>query len=174
MRETSKYPDRGVNCRVGRFSSETGAMHPALPAVVLLVSFAVFMAAIAPLNFSGVLAKIFPFHPVELQSPNAVVWVSQTAGTYFCADSVMFGKADGKLMKQAEALDNGYQPALGTYCKGPDWPLPREYRKPDHSALPANPLTVPPTRLMTPGMRKPYPAKPANPKPNLVPPAIPN
>lgn len=149
----------------GNWSSEAGAAHPALPAVVLLVSFAVFMAAIAPLDFSGVLNKIFPFHPIKLEKPNAVVWVSQTSGTYFCADSIMFGRADGKLMKQAEALDSGYQPALGTFCSGPDWPLPPQYRRPDGSAMPPNPLAATPGSLPVADQAVKPSAKPASVKP---------
>ena len=74
-------------------SAETGAAHPALPAVILLVSFAVFMAAIAPLNFSGVLAKIFPASVKRSTYPDAVVWVDQSAGVYYCASSIMFSRA---------------------------------------------------------------------------------
>jgi hypothetical protein len=154
-----------ANRGAGVWSSETGAVHPALPAVILLVSFAVFMAAIAPLDFSGVLEKLFPFHPIQLQKPNAVVWVNQSSGTYFCANSVMFGKADGKLMKQAQALDSGYQPALGTFCTGPDWPLPPEYRRPDGSPMPASQLTAPPASLPLAGQAKKHVVKPANVKP---------
>ncbi|HVB98070.1 MAG TPA: hypothetical protein VNJ12_01900 [Candidatus Dormibacteraeota bacterium] len=100
-----------------------GATHPALPAVVLLVFFAVFMAAIAPLDFSSIIRKLFPTPAQTVPHQSAAVWVDNNAGVYYCADSIMFGKSKGEYMKQVDALDRGYQPALGTYCTGPDWGL---------------------------------------------------
>lgn len=113
----------------GKRGSETGAAHPALPAVILLVSFAVFMAALAPLDFSSIFHKFFPTHAQTVPHQNAAVWVNKTAGVYYCADSILFGKTKGAYMKQVEALDRGYQPALGTYCTGPKWPLHGEFNK---------------------------------------------
>ncbi len=109
--------------------SETGAVHPAIPAVILLVSFAVFMAALAPLDFSSIFHKFFPTQIQKVPHQDAAVWVDKTAGVYYCADSIMFGKTQGGYMKQVEALDRGYQPALGTYCTGPAWPLHGEFNK---------------------------------------------
>lgn len=100
-------------------ASETGATHPALPAVVLLVCFAMFMAAIAPLDFSSIFHNYFPSPTQKVPHQNAAVWVDKTAGVYYCANSIMFGKSHGESMRQVQALDRGYQPALGTYCKGP-------------------------------------------------------
>jgi hypothetical protein len=100
-------------------ASETGATHPALPAVILLVCFAMFMAAIAPLDFSSIFHRYFPSPTQKVPHQNAAVWVDKTAGVYYCASSIMFGKSHGESMRQVEALDRGYQPALGTYCKGP-------------------------------------------------------
>ncbi len=101
---------------------ETGATHPALPAVVLLVCFAVFMAAIAPLDFTSFFRR-FISHPVQkVPHQNATVWVDTAGGVYYCANSILFGKTSGQTMTQVAALDRGYQPALGTYCTGPDWP----------------------------------------------------
>jgi hypothetical protein len=109
--------------------SETGATHPALPAVILLVSFAVFMAALAPLDFTSIFRRFFPVQVQKVPHQDAAVWVDQTAGVYYCADSIMFGKTKGAYMKQVEALDRGYQPALGTYCTGPKWSLHGEFNK---------------------------------------------
>lgn len=109
--------------KLTRRNSESGATHPALPAVVLLVAFAVFMAAIAPMNFSSILRKFFPKQPGTVPHQSAAVWVDYNAGVYYCADSIMFGKTKGQYMKQVDALDRGYQPALGTYCTGPAWNL---------------------------------------------------
>jgi hypothetical protein len=145
-------------------SSEAGAAHPALPAVILLVSFAVFMAAIAPLNFSGVLARIFPASVKRSTFPEAVVWIDHSAGVYYCADSIMFGKAKGEYMEQVAALDRGYQPALGTYCKGPKWPLPaHRSASSGDTANPPNPAAdTGPSPFEKPGT-KPAAAAPAIP-----------
>jgi len=109
--------------------SETGATHPALPAVILLVTFAMFMAALAPLNFTSIFRRFFPAQVQKVPHQDAAVWVDKTSGVYYCADSIMFGKTQGAYMKQVEALDRGYQPALGTYCTGPKWSLHGEFDK---------------------------------------------
>jgi hypothetical protein len=111
-----------------RGSSEAGAAHPALPAVVLLLCFAFFMAAIAPLDFTSIFHKFFPVAVQKVPHKDAVVWADSTAGVYYCANSILFGKTKGEYMTQVNALGNGYQPALGTYCKGPRWSLPPEPR----------------------------------------------
>lgn len=51
-------------------------------------------------------------------SLHAVVWASKKTGSYYCDGSYMYGRAEGVFMKQVDALDTGYQPALGAYCKG--------------------------------------------------------
>src|SRR5579863_3760073 len=54
-----------------------------------------------------------------LHDPNAlntVVWARKLTGTYYCGDSVLYGKAGGEFMKQETALDTGYQPDMGSYC----------------------------------------------------------
>ncbi|MDE3137537.1 MAG: hypothetical protein KGL59_13250 [Acidobacteriota bacterium] len=132
-------------------SSETGAVHPAVPAVILLVSFAMFMAAIAPLDFTTIFHRFFPTQVQQVPHQDAAVWADKTAGVYYCADSILFGKTQGAYMKQVEALDRGYQPALGTYCSGPAWPLHGQFNK----------LTAP-TPAPTP---KPPSAQPASPSP---------
>jgi hypothetical protein len=124
-----------------RSRSETGAVHPAVPAVILLVSFAVFMAAVAPLDFTSIFRKFFPVQIQQVPHKDAAVWVDKTAGVYYCADSIMFGKTQGAYMKQVEALDRGYQPALGTYCTGPAWSLHGEFNK--LAAPPSAPATKP-------------------------------
>ena len=141
MREP-RSEHRMVRVKRGTFGhSEIGAAHPALPAVILLVSFAVFMAALAPLDFSSIFHKFFPTQVQKVPHQDAAVWVSTTAGVYYCASSMMFGKTQGAYMKQVEALDRGYQPALGTYCTGPKWPLNGEFNK--LTAAPAAPAAKP-------------------------------
>jgi hypothetical protein len=126
--------------------SETGAVHPAVPAVLLLVSFAMFMAAIAPLDFTSIFHKIFPTQAQQVPHQDAAVWVDKTAGVYYCADSILFGKTQGAYMKQVEALDRGYQPALGTYCSGPAWSLHGEFNKLQTPSTPApKPSSAEPT-----------------------------
>jgi hypothetical protein len=80
-----------------------------------------------PLLFGVAGCDSSPAHQANpLTNPNAlnaVVWTKKTTGTYFCADSVMYGKDGGAYMKQAAALDSGYQPEFGTYCVGSEKPL---------------------------------------------------
>lgn len=145
-------------------NSEAGAVHPALPAVVLLMSFAVFMAAIAPMDFSSIVRKLFPSPSQTVPHQNAAVWADNGAGVYYCADSIMFGKSHGEYMKQVDALDRGYQPALGTYCTGPAWDLQSEpIRLPAAAPAPApapniaatpgdNPFEKPPSPTRNPAL----------------------
>ena len=106
----------------GQRGSERGAVHPAIPAVLMLVAFAVFMAAIAPLDFSAMFRRLFPPAIPVVPHQQAAVWVNKDAGVYYCSNSVLFGKTPGNYMTQVSALDHGYQPALGTYCSGPAMP----------------------------------------------------
>jgi hypothetical protein len=102
-------------------NAEAGTTHPALPAVVLLVCLSVFMAAIAPLDFSQIIRRWFPPTVQAVPHQDAAVWIDSRAGVYYCSGSMMFGKTPGQYATQVAALDHGYQPALGTYCTGPAW-----------------------------------------------------
>ena len=140
-----------------RRSPESGATHPALPAVILLIFFAVFMAAIAPLDFSSILQRFFPSPSQTVPHQNAAVWVDDNAGLYYCADSIMFGKSRGEYMRQVEALEHGYQPALGTYCAGPSWHVPAKAAQPSNVSMPkpaptpgANPFESPQSQISNP------------------------
>lgn len=117
----TRYRPLPLTTRTAARNAESGAAHPALPAVVMLVCLSFFMAAIAPLDFSGIYRKFFPKPVVTVPHQDAAVWVDSRAGVYYCAGSVMFGKTPGQYQKQVDALDHGYQPALGTYCTGPAW-----------------------------------------------------
>jgi len=50
---------------------------------------------------------------------NVPVWTIQRSGFYYCADSPEFEKLrkSAVMMTQGEALQNGYQPKLGSYCQ---------------------------------------------------------
>jgi hypothetical protein len=51
-------------------------------------------------------------------NPTTLVWVAKGTGFYYCPDSALYGKASpGVPMKQADALAQGYQPAVGRYCR---------------------------------------------------------
>jgi len=52
----------------------------------------------------------------RLTAPDATVWAMQETGNYYCLDSMMFGRKPGVAMKQIQAIDRGYQPALSSYC----------------------------------------------------------
>jgi hypothetical protein len=46
------------------------------------------------------------------------VWTDGTSGFYYCVDSPYFEKVlPGTLAQQGDALQEGYQPRLGTYCR---------------------------------------------------------
>lgn len=46
------------------------------------------------------------------------VWTDRRSGFYYCADSPYFEKVQpGSLVRQANALQSGYQPKLGSYCR---------------------------------------------------------
>ena len=63
-------------------------------------------------------------HFGRLSEPDATVWAMKRTGNYYCIDSVMFGRQPGVVMKQVQALDRGYQPALSSYC--PESPAPSD------------------------------------------------
>jgi len=47
----------------------------------------------------------------------AAVWTDTRSGFYYCTDSPYFGKLQpGSFVTQGNALQNGYQPKLGSYC----------------------------------------------------------
>jgi hypothetical protein len=50
---------------------------------------------------------------------NVPVWTIRRSGFYYCADSPEFEKLrkSAVMMTQGEALQNGYQPKLGSYCQ---------------------------------------------------------
>ena len=46
------------------------------------------------------------------------VWTVQHSGFYYCAHSPDFRTQEpGAIMTQGQALQSGYQPKLGSYCK---------------------------------------------------------
>ena len=46
------------------------------------------------------------------------VWADKRSGFYYCADSPYFAKLrPGSLVTQGHALQSGYQPKLGRYCR---------------------------------------------------------
>src|ERR1035441_1666300 len=46
------------------------------------------------------------------------VWADKRSGFYYCADSPYFAKVrPGSLVTQGHALQSGYQPKLGRYCR---------------------------------------------------------
>jgi hypothetical protein len=111
------------DCRtVGRSrQGEQGASSPTLPAVLLIILFAFVMATVAPVNFNRLLHRLLPFLPSDKQvlSPQdagALVWVVRQSGTYYCSESEFYGQGAGDFMRQADALERGYQPALARYC----------------------------------------------------------
>lgn len=58
-----------------------------------------------------------------------VVWAKKLSGIYYCRDSALFGIGPGSYMKQAKALENGYQPQFGTYCAEPKTSKPVDQTK---------------------------------------------
>lgn len=162
---TAVSENRSLSGKRGlRGSPEAGATHPALPAVVLLLCFAFFMAAIAPLDFTAIFHKFFPSAVQKVPHKDAVVWVDSTSGVYYCANSIMFAKTKGEYMSQVNALGSGYQPALGTYCKGPKW-TPSPVRRPQ--ATPPAPAPAV-TKHVAPS------ASPASPQSGSASPAAPS
>ena len=151
------YPRSEAPEGMAHRNPESGATHPALPAVILLIFFAVFMAAIAPLDFSSILQRFFPSPSQTVPHQNAAVWVDNNAGVYYCASSIMFGKTRGEYMRQVDALEHGYQPALGTYCSGPAWHVPVKAVQPSPVSAPKpavtsgeNPFESPQSQLSNP------------------------
>lgn len=50
-------------------------------------------------------------------APNIAVWVNTRSGLYYCQDSPEYEKIEpGVHMKQNDALQKGYQPALHGIC----------------------------------------------------------
>ncbi|GEM_PF-1087298 len=145
-----------AGCRTDRRSGqgERGASSPTLPAVLLIILFAFVMATVAPVNFNRLLHRLLPFLPSDKQvlSPQdagAIVWVVQQSGTYYCSDSEFYGQGAGQFMKQGEALERGYQPALTRYCHDTGAAV----RPPANSS-------VPPRRVAPPKRPAPVPPPP--------------
>jgi PilZ domain len=74
----------------------------------------------ADTGWSALLKKIFRHDDVAKLDPilqNVPVWTHQRNGFYYCAGSPEIEKLKtGSFMTQAEALQSGYQPNLGSYC----------------------------------------------------------
>jgi hypothetical protein len=83
---------------------------PVMPAILLIGSLIVL--GIVFLNGKG-----RPSQNVgRLTDPNTMIWVMKDTGTFYCDDSVLWGKQPGEAMTQGEALQMGYQPAVPGYC----------------------------------------------------------
>jgi hypothetical protein len=83
---------------------------PALPAILLIGSLVVL---------GIVFLEGGPSHNNNvgrLTDPNTMIWMIKDTGTFYCADSVLWGKQPGQAMSQGEALQMGYQPAIPGYC----------------------------------------------------------
>jgi hypothetical protein len=63
-------------------------------------------------------ARIFASKPSQTIATQVTVWASKDAGAYYCDGSRFYGHGSGSYMKQGDALTDGYQPAMGQYCKG--------------------------------------------------------
>lgn len=74
----------------------------------------------ADTGWFAVLKKLFRQRDASKMDPslqNVPVWTYQRNGYYYCAGSPEIGKLKaGSFMTQAEALQSGYQPNLGSYC----------------------------------------------------------
>lgn len=62
--------------------------------------------------------------------PDALVWANRDSGVYYCSDSTLYGSGTGVYRKQSDALTEGYQPALGTYCSAKDRLALRKHKAP--------------------------------------------
>jgi hypothetical protein len=86
--------------------------------IVVLVLVGGALAVMLIPSVSAPFHKAFPTAKHPTLNPAVRVWVNQNTGTYYCADSVFYGRAPGEFKKQGDALTAGYQPALGDYCEG--------------------------------------------------------
>ncbi len=87
--------------------------------VLLLVALGL---ALAIIFFPGIrrhLTGLFATPSSIRMKPTVVVWAEKLAGNYYCAGSPMYGRRPGNLMKQGDALTQGFQPDLGQYCQDP-------------------------------------------------------
>ena len=87
---------------------------PILPVAAFLLVFLMMVLALTPSSVPKLLVEFSV--PRKMSDPSAVVWVIPQDGNYYCSGSVLHGREPGRLMKQGEALTQGYQPALGRYC----------------------------------------------------------
>lgn len=86
------------------------------PAILLAVTAALVAVVIDP-SLRKQITTFFPA-PVSKQiEMEARVWADRQTGSYYCADSRLFGRGAGSYMKQGDALTLGFQPALGKYCQ---------------------------------------------------------
>lgn len=92
-----------------------GTAPPIFPMAAFVLVFVLIVMALTPSGIPKLLVELGVQH--KLSDPNAVVWVIQRDGNYYCSGSVLNGRQPGKPMKQATALTFGYQPALGHYCQ---------------------------------------------------------
>jgi hypothetical protein len=89
---------------------------PLMPVVSVMLTVAVILLVIIPLQVPQRLIQQLDFHTARMTSPSTRVWVMPSKGTYYCSGSMMNGRQPGHFLGQAEALSRGYQPAMGSYC----------------------------------------------------------
>jgi hypothetical protein len=90
---------------------------PILPAILFLGCIGAMTLLFVDANISGRLAFAFSKpHKQQQMQPTAGVWVNKQNGTYYCPDSVLYGREPGSYTTQGAALDSGYQPSQGIYC----------------------------------------------------------
>jgi len=82
---------------------------------VLIIALIIFIPIIS--KWGPVEWLLTPARTHTGNAPNTVVWVNTRSGLYYCRDSGEYGKIQpGTQMKQNEALQKGYQPALRSVC----------------------------------------------------------
>jgi hypothetical protein len=67
--------------------------------------------------------------------PNVKVWAKKQTGFYYCRGGILFGKDEGRLMTQGEALESGYRPADGQYCTADKATEVSRNSEPSHNSL---------------------------------------
>lgn len=70
--------------------------------------------SLAMLGAAGLLA-LAPFPVAEGQAP-AQVWAISAAKVYHCPKSRWYGKGDGKVVDECQAIKEGFKPAFGRGC----------------------------------------------------------
>ncbi len=96
---------------------------PLIPAVILIIGIVALLSSgwfwqnlDATRNLPAVQAVSGLFRKKPAHVPEAMVWVDKKSGFYYCRGDMLFGRGQGRLMAQGEALMSGYQPAGGRYC----------------------------------------------------------